>query len=223
MLRKHSILLGIIISLSLLFVATLHYPGGSQYDKNSIGYDWLNNYLSNLFSAKAVNGSDNASRPWAVSGMLFLSISFALFFIEFSKKIPPKVPARIIRYCGAGAMLFTFLAVTPYHDIMVTIAGTMALVSMFYITVFVYRSRLHLLFKILSTLCLVLFYCANYVYYTRYHLEILPVLQKTILFFIITWALCLRYFTTIADFQTGKNAVIKANDLHNATGLEDKV
>jgi hypothetical protein len=37
-------------------VATLYYPGGSQYDKNSVGYDWKNNYLSYLFDAKAVNG-----------------------------------------------------------------------------------------------------------------------------------------------------------------------
>lgn len=43
MLRQYSILLGIIISLLLLLVATLYYPGGSQYDKNSVGYDWKNN------------------------------------------------------------------------------------------------------------------------------------------------------------------------------------
>jgi len=108
MLRKHSILLGIIISLLLLLVATLYYPGGSQSDKNSIGYDWKNNYLSNLFDARAVNGSENASRLWAIAGMLFLCASFALFFIKFPKKISSKGAAKIIRYCGVSAMIFTF-------------------------------------------------------------------------------------------------------------------
>ena len=132
MLRKHSVLLGIIISLLLLLAATLHYPGGSQYDENSIGYDWKNNYLSNLFDARAVNGSENASRLWAIAGMLFLCASFALFFIKFPKKISSKGAAKIIRYCGVSAMIFTFLAVTPYHDTVIRFASTLALISMFY-------------------------------------------------------------------------------------------
>lgn len=200
MLRKHLILLGIAISLLLLVVAALHYPGGSQYDKNSIGYDWKNNYLSNLFSERAVNGSDNSSRPWAISGMLLLCGSFALFFIEFSKKISAKGPANIIRYCGAGAMVFGFLAVTPYHDTVITIASALALVSMFYITVFIFKSKLHLL-KVLSVVCLLISYACNYVYYTRSYIAVLPLLQKLALIITIIWFLSLQYFTTHADFS----------------------
>lgn len=187
------------ISLSLLLVATLYYPGGSQYDSNSIGYDWKHNYLSNLFADKAVNGSYNASRPWAVSGMLFLCVSFALFFIDFPKKIPSQSAAKVIRYCGVGAMVFAFLAVTPYHDTMITIASTLALISMFYITVFVFTSKLHLL-TILSVVCLLVSYTCNYLYYTRSYVELLPILQKLSLVISITWVLSLQYFTTIADF-----------------------
>jgi hypothetical protein len=197
--------------MSLLFIATQNYPGGSQYDKNSIGYDWKNNYLSNLFGEKAVNGSVNRSRSWAIFGMLFLCASFALFFIEFSKKIPFNGPSKIIRYSGVLAMLFAFLTVTPYHDIMVTIAVTLALISMFYITVFVLKSRLHL-FKILSIACLFTFYCGNYVYYTRNYLEILPILQKTALALTTTWFLLLQYFTTDTDFQQGKDVAIKTDE-----------
>ncbi|MGA2421150.1 MAG: hypothetical protein ABSG69_13805 [Candidatus Acidiferrum sp.] len=199
MLRQHSVLLGIGISLLLLVVAALHYPGGSQADQHSVGYDWKNNYLSNLFSERAVNGSDNSARPWAISGMLFLCASLAWFFIEFSKKISAKSPANIIRYCGAGAMLFAFLAVTPYHDEVITIASTLALVSMFYVTVFVFKSRLHLL-KVLSVLCLLSLYVCNYVYYTRSHIEFLPVLQKIAVLITIGWILSLEYFTTQTDF-----------------------
>jgi hypothetical protein len=192
MLKKHSILLGITIAAVLLFVATLHYPGGSQHSTTSIGYDWRNNYLCNLFSLNAVNGAPNTSRPWAVAGMLFLSASFGWFFFDFSKKIPATGPAKVVKYCGVGAMVFAFLVITPYHDPMVTIAGTLALISMFYVTVFIFKSRLHL-FKVLSVVCLLVFYCCNYVYYTSSYLDILPVLQKVLFALAIIWVLCLQY------------------------------
>ncbi len=203
-LSKHSILVGIIISLLLLFIATCYYPGGSQYDKHSIGYNWKKNYLSNLFSENAVNGSHNGARFWAAAGMLFLCTSFALFFISFSKKIPVKNAARIIRYFGLGAMISSFLIVTPYHDVMVTIAGTLGLISIFYITVFVFKSRL-LICKILSVACLLAFYCCNYLYYTSSYLSLLPIMQKLLLVTIIIWVLFLRYFSESSDFEPVKH------------------
>ncbi len=204
MLRKSLILSGIIISLIFLIAATRYYPGGSQYDKNSIGYSWKNNYISNVFSVKAVNGFNNTARPLAICGMFFLCASFALFFIGFSKKIPLKSAARIIAYCGTGAMLFAFLAVTPYHDIMVTLSSTLALISMFYITIFVFKSKLYF-FKVLSIICLLVVYCCMYLYYSRSYLEYLPVMQKICLGTTIIWILSLQYFTTANDFKSKKN------------------
>ena len=165
MIRKHLILIGIIIALSLLLISTLNYPGGSQADLNSKGFDWKNNYLCNLFDIKAMNGTTNLARPWAVAGMFFLCLSAALFFLDFSKKIPDKSSSRIIRYSGGGSMVFAFLTVTPYHDLMVTLANTLALVSLFYITVFIFRSKLSTL-KILSVACLLIAYACTYIYYS---------------------------------------------------------
>lgn len=200
MLKRHSFLVGIIIGVLLLVVAARYYPGGSQEDKNSIGYDWKNNYLCNLFSEKSINGADNTSRPWAIAGMFFLCAGFALFFIDFSKKISLKGAARVIRYCGAGAMVFALLVVTPWHDLMVTVAGTLALVSMFYITLFVFKSKLHF-FKILSILCLLVFYCCNYIYYSGNYLQFLPIMQKIVFVVITAWMVGLEYFTGKEDFQ----------------------
>jgi hypothetical protein len=193
-------------------VSTRHYPGGSQHDKNSVGYDWKNNYVSNLFEAKAVNGADNASRPWAMFGMLLLCVSFAFFFIEFPKKISSKGAASVIRYCGVGAMLFAFLAVTPYHDTVITAASALALLSMFYITVFLFKTKLHLL-KILSIVLLLTSYSCNYVYYTRSYVEFLPLLQKIALVITIIWILSLQYFTTVADFLPKTEVARKAEDM----------
>ena len=208
MIRKYSILWGIIGSLLLLLVATLYYPGGSQYDQNAPGFDWQHNYLSNLFDTKAMNGSDNASRPWAVGGMLLLCASLTLFFVEFSKKITVKSAANIIQYFGVGAMLCGFLTVTPYHDIMVTIATTLGLVSLFYIAVFVFKSKL-LFFKIFGVVCLLVSYVCNYMYYTSSYLKFLPIVQKVTIFMVIAWILGLAYFTTKEDFPRGQ--VVKIN------------
>ncbi|HTD39286.1 MAG TPA: hypothetical protein VK671_01610 [Mucilaginibacter sp.] len=207
MLKKHPILIGIIISLVLLYLATLHYPGGSQRNKNSVGYDWVNNYLSNLFGPKAVNGGENTARIWADFGMLFFCSSVGWFFVSFSTRIPVKSSSRIIRHFGFVAMVFAFLAVTPLHDLAVTISCTSALVAIFYVTVFVFKSKLHL-FKILCVVYLISLYTASYSYYTRSFLELLPTLQKVTLGMSVIWVLSLNYFTTDDDFRVTEKVAV---------------
>jgi hypothetical protein len=199
MLKKYSVLLGITISILLLLMATMVYPGGSLFDKNAVGFNWSKNFISNLFAAKAVNGSDNPSRIWADAGMIFLSVSFAVFFIVFSKKIPATGAANIIKYFGVGGMLCTFLIVTPLHDIMVTIASTLFLVSIFYITVFILKSRLHL-FKFLCISCLLIFYYTLYLYGSGKYI-LLPVMQKITFISTIILIVGLEYFTKKEDFE----------------------
>lgn len=206
MLKRHSILFGIMISIALLLIATWYYPGGSQVDATAVGFDWKNNYISNLFSETAMNGAANTSRIWAIGGMIFLSASFALFFIEFSKKIPAKGSANIIKYVGAGGMIFTAFMVTPLHDKMITLSSTTTLISLFYITVFVLKSKLHVL-KFLCIACLLIFYTTLYLYGAR-HLEYLPIMQKITFISTVVLILALEYLTKKEDFQhikTGKN------------------
>ena len=202
MLKKHLVLLGIIISVVLLVIATLRYPGGSQIDKTAVGYDWKNNYISNLFGERAVNGDANSARFWAVGGMIFLSAGFAVFFIDFSKRIPAKGAANVIKYAGASGMIFTFLIATALHDLMITIASTMFLISMFYITIFVFKSNLHL-FKFLCIICMLIFYTTLYLYGTH-TITILPVMQKITFAITIGLILGLQYFTRKEDFEPAK-------------------
>ena len=199
MLKKYAVLLGIVASIALLLMATTVYPGGSLSDKNAVGFNWSKNFISNLFGAKAVNGAVNPSRTWADAGMILLAVSFALFFIEFSKKIPVKSAANIIKYLGAGGMLFTFLIVTPLHDIMVTLASTLFLVSIFYVTVFILKSKLHL-FKLLCIICLLLFYFTLYLYGSGKYAS-LPIMQKITFATTIILIVLLEYFTKKEDFE----------------------
>jgi len=210
MLKKYAILIGIILSVALFVVAAIKYPGGSQRDKNSTGYDWKNNYVCNLFDGKAINGAESSSRPWADNAMIVLGASFALFFYRSSNKMPSVAIAGLIKYVGMGSMILAVFVVTPLHDVVVTVTGTGVLICMFYISILLFRSKL-LFLKVLSVAALLIFYCCSFIYYTRYHLDLLPIVQKVWLLSIIVWTLCIEYFTTAVDYQRAKKSVASSN------------
>lgn len=204
MLKKYSVVTGVMIAGLLLIIATSVYPGGTVFDKNSTGFDWTKNFISDLLAPTAENGADNSSRFWAGAGMIFLSVSIALFFSHFSKKIPLKGAAHTIQYLGAANLLFIFLTATPLpHGMMVIIASTLFLIGLFYITVFVFKSKLRL-FKYLCVICLLIFYCTLFLYGTR-NRDLLPTMQKITLVSSILLILGLEYYTSAEDFEHIKN------------------
>ena len=95
-------------------------------------------------------------------------------------------------------MLFTFLIVTPLHDIMITLSSTLFLVSIFYITVFIFKTKLILL-KIYSIICLLIFYSTLFLYGSGEY-TYLPIMQKVTFISVIILILCLEYFTVKDDF-----------------------
>jgi hypothetical protein len=196
---KHLLPLGLVLSLALLTVAVNVYPGGNQNNANAIGFDWKQNYLCNLFDAAAVNGAPNSARVWAISGWWLMCIIVAAFFIRFSGKIAAKRAARMIRNFGILGVIAAFLVATPLHNIAITAALVFSMTSVVYITACVFQTKLTWL-KALAILSIVSVYAAATVYYTRFHLEILPTLQKAALLSFLTWFLCLHYFTTREDF-----------------------
>ena len=127
-----------------------------MFDKNAIGFDWTKNFISNLFAAKALNGYENPSRIWAYLGMILLPLSYAIFFINMSKKIPEKNAGHILKYGGAVNILCMFLIVTPLHDLMLNISITLFWTCIVVFTVFILKTRLHL-FKFLCVICLLIF------------------------------------------------------------------
>lgn len=198
--KKHLVLLGVVAALALLFISTTFYPGGSQHDDNSVGFSWQHNYLCNLLNPVAVNGENNAAQPWAVAGLLCLCAAVAVFFVRFSEKIPVKSATHVVKYAGAGSMAFAVFTATPYHDAAIGICGTLLMLSIFYVTVFMFKSRLHLL-KILSALSLLALYGCSFIYYTRILLEFLPIVQKTSLLLQLSWVLALEYKVQRADLS----------------------
>jgi hypothetical protein len=200
MFKKHPILIGVILALLFLVVSTFFYPGGSQHDEMSVGFSWRHNYLCNLLNPVAVNGHENGARPWAIVGLLLLCATAAVFFVRFAKKIPVKSASNVIKYAVVGAMLAASLTATSYHYVAVTASGTLLMLTLFYITVFLFRSKLHG-FKVLAAVCLLALYGSSFVYFTQTFLEVLPVLQKASLLLNIALILGLEYFTEAGDFE----------------------
>ncbi|WP_245877911.1 hypothetical protein [Spirosoma fluviale] len=185
-------------SLILIVIATLAYPGGSLLDKNSIGFDWSKNFLSNLFATKAINGSDNPGWIWALVGIAFHSVGYGIFFINISKKIPSRQWGTSLKTIGAINILFIFLIATPLHDLG-TISIILTLTGLFIITVFILKSKL-LLFKFGCIICLLTYYCFFFLFGFGY-LGLSVIMQKVYILSSMLLVLGLEYFTKYEDFE----------------------
>ena len=201
---KYSVLICVVISVILIVIATLVYPGGSLLDKNSIGFVWSKNFISNLFAAKAINGLDNPSRIWAIIGMAFHSVGYGIFFIHTSKKISARPATTILKMIGASLILFNFLIVTPLHDMMVTTTSTLFLIGLFYITAFILKTKLHVL-KISCILCFLIFYYTLFLYGSG-NWGLLAIMQKVTFICSMLLVLGIEYFTKKEDFKQIKSS-----------------
>jgi len=198
-----------IISVILIVISALAYPGGSLLDKDSVGFGWSKNFISNLFEAKALNGSDNPGRIWAILGMAFQSVGYGVFFINMSKKISLRVWGNVLKYIGFANFLFIFLIATPYHDLG-TISIGLTLFGLFIITFFVLKSKLHLL-KFCCIICLLTYYCFFFLYGFSY-LALAFIMQKVYAISSILLVLCLEYFTKRDDFAFIKSGRTEKNN-----------
>jgi hypothetical protein len=124
------------------------------------------------------------------------------FFINMSKKMPVRQAANVLQLIGAASMIFNFLIATPLHDIMVILSSTLSLMGLFYITVFIYKTRLHLL-KFCCILCLLTFYYTLYLYGSG-DWGLLAIMQKVSLISAMLLILGLEYFTRPEDFKQSK-------------------
>jgi len=203
MIKKYSVLIGVVISLILIMIAILIYPGGTMFDETSIGFSWTKNFMSNLFGTRALNGDENPSRIWAYLGMIVLPFTYAIFFINMSKKIPDKNAANIIKYGGVANIVFTFLTVTRWHDIMLIISTALFWTCLVIITVFILKTRLHL-FKFFCIIILLVFYYSVYLWGIS-DWSLLPIMQKVNFVSSTLLILGLEYFTKKEDFAYTKS------------------
>lgn len=168
------------------------YPGGSQANLQTRGFDWVHNYWCNLTNLAAMNGQANPARPVAIAAMLILCASLAIFFVRFAKAYAPNAFwHKAIQFGGILSMFSAALIFTSYHDAMTIVASIFGVFVVLGIIKAVYNSSLKG-YKISGVLCIGLLLVNNYIYYTQNGLAFLPLLQKITFAFVLLWVLGLN-------------------------------
>jgi hypothetical protein len=189
---------GTLVFLVLYIIAALSYPGGSQADKNSVGFSWLNNYWCNLLAENAINGQPNGARPIAISGMFVLCLSLSLFWWLLPAYINTgKWGTVIIKVCGVGAMATAFFLFTGiHHDLIVNLASSFGVVASFVTMLTLYRKSWHRLFAF-GLLNMALVVVNNYLYHAEGMIVYLPLVQKISFATFLAWicAISIRSYT----------------------------
>lgn len=189
--RKKAFLLTPIVGFSifvlLYILAAGLYPGGSDADPQSKGFSILHNYWCELLSTQAANGAYNPGSRVAITAMIMLCLSLAVFWwqvpILFGNRLVHKI---CIRGAGVLSMAITPFLSTQYHDLVITLASIPGIIALITTFIALYKSRRFGL-VVFGIGCLLLVGVNNLVYYTGYYLYTLPVLQKLTFLLVMTW------------------------------------
>lgn len=185
--------LGILFFILLFFYSTTLYPGGSQANLNSEGFDWVNNFWCNLMNEKGINGQPNPARPYSIFAMTYLCLSLMIFFIRFSEVFSKnKRWSQIIKIGGILSMVSAIFISTKYHDLMTIISSSFGLFVVIGIIKEIYQSDLSI-YKITGVVCLVLLGVNNYIYYSNNFIIWLPLIQKFTFIIVLAWIVGLNY------------------------------
>jgi hypothetical protein len=168
------------------------YPGGSQVDKNSIGFSWTNNYWCNLLNDNAINGQPNPAKPIALTGMFVLSLTLSFFWYIFPRQINISKNLKLtIQVSGILAMTVAFFLFTDLnHDLVTNLASSFGAIATIGTFIGLYKNKLFGLFAfgLLNILLVVL---NNLCYYNKELIVYLPVIQKISFATFLIWICCI--------------------------------
>ena len=185
--------IGIVIFVGLYIFSSTLYPGGSQANLNSEGFDWVNNYWCNLMNEKGMNGQPNPAKPYSIIAMIILCLSLMFFFIQFAQIYSNnKIWNLIIKTSGIISMSFAILIFTKYHDLMTTLSSIFGVFVVIGIIREIYKSKLSI-YKITGVICILILGINNYIYYTQQFIQVLPLLQKITFAIVLLWIIGLNF------------------------------
>ena len=178
---------GILLFIGLYIVAACYYPGGSQADAHSTGFSWINNYWCNLLNENAINGQRNTARPIALTAMVILSFTLAIFWYLFPVQAGLQKALRItIQVSGVLAALIGLFIFTSYHDTITNLASLCGLIATTGTFIGLYKLKWTKLFG-LGILNLLLVAINNLLYYSNGLLSYLPLVQKITFLSFLVW------------------------------------
>ena len=181
-------LLGIPLFVLLYVCASFYYPGGSQADAQSTGFSWVNNYWCNLLNSTAINGQTNPAQPIAMTAMVVLCISLAVFWYLFPMiSLSKTLSVRITQFTGVAAMGTALLLNSSIdHDLITNLASLMGLVAVVGTLIGLRRLEWNALFWF-GAMNLLLVLLNNLIYYNAELIRYLPLVQKISFAAFLVW------------------------------------
>ena len=182
-------ILGITLFVVLYIVAANYYPGGSNENRMKEGFDWIHNYWCDLLAENAKNGKYNSGRGFALTGMVILFSSIAVFWYYLPQFFHErKLNTFIIRYTGSLAMFILIFIFTQFHDGVIGIGSTISAIPMAATLRELRKHQLKTLY-FLGWFCIFLILLNFFIYITNRFIVFLPLLQKITLVFFLLWIL----------------------------------
>lgn len=180
-------LIGSFLFVILYILAAKVYPGGTNTNNASIGYNWTENYWCNLLSNNAINGHVNTAKPVAITAMIILCISHSFFWILFPAITRLKRNYRLlIQIPGIISMVTAFLLLTNIdHDIAINISSSIGFIAMAATIAALQQLKWNKLF-LLGLFNIFLMLLNNYLYHTG-NMTYLPVVQKFSFLSFLIW------------------------------------
>ncbi|MFT5157171.1 MAG: hypothetical protein ACI83I_001730 [Bacteroidia bacterium] len=171
-------IVAVLLFVGLYVYAASIYPGGTEINPQSLGFDWQRNYWCDLMSGETYGGVQNPSCFYALSAMAIISVGLMAFFILFANRCASSVQnRRIIKICGSLAMIFAFLISTRLHSLMLLLASLFGSVGIFFVLLELFIQKRKQLFTLGIFLLFVLI-LNNVLYFSSTFLVSVPILQK---------------------------------------------
>lgn len=179
---------GILLFMVLYAFASTFYPGGSQADANSIGFDWVHNYTCDLFKPIALNGVENPSTTYAMVAMVILCSSMTFFFYLFSIAIPMTFFwQKMVQITGTITMVTGILIFTSWHNLMINLTSIFGLLILIGIIRGLAINK-HRRFLWTGAFCTGVLIFNNGLYYLEYY-DYLPLIQKITFVIVLLWVM----------------------------------
>ncbi len=191
---------GICIFFMLYIIAAFFYPGGSQADKATKAFSWINNYWCDLLTEEAKNGQYNTARPVAIISWLILCFSLSAFwyflpgFFSVSNTLK-----KIIQLSGIAAMFIGAFLFTSLHDMVIAAGGFLGLIAFIATLTGLYKTGLYRYFYT-GLFCVALMGFNYYIMRSANFSSYLPVIQKFTFVIVLLWVFLIyrRRYTLIS-------------------------
>ena len=172
-------IVGLLLSFLCVALAVKLYPGE---------YDFNRDYISTL-----LRGNSGPGRLPACIGVVLYCLSLAAIFERLGRTTDFSKYSMIIRIGGIGSMVYDALAITPLHDLVVTISLAFFIVAVLPLLWTLYVGR-HLKLLFAGIGCLILLFASATMYYTGLFGALLPWSQKVLFALNAGWLVALDWY-----------------------------